>query len=267
MKLLHKVVKSSQGLNFDGEVSIDNTVVIKPRISNNFDNDIQGEEFPEIGNEVRIRVAAFQQELAKKERQRLDEINTEKSKIITEAMTEADRIRRDAETSAYIMKEQGRQEGFDAGRRDAIAEISSSIKAATELLSEIKSQKEAIYIANENELIDLAYEMVKKITYSELKSDRQIIFGIIKQACKSFRSSDYVKISVAKCDVSETVVTDENLLKKIAGNIPDVELELLPDAESGTVILDNDSEIIDASVPTQLEFLREVMNSGKKPNV
>ena len=54
-----------------------------------------------------------------------------------------------------------------------------------------------------------------------------------------------------------------SLIRSIAGNIPNVEIEVLHDAEEGTVILDNDSEIIDASVPTQLEFLREIMNSRK----
>ena len=108
---------------------------------------------------------------------------------------------------------------------------------------------------------------MKKITLSEIKTDKEIIFGIIKQACKNFRNSDYVKISVAKCDISESVITDEKLLKSLAGNIPDIEIEVLPDADSGTVILDNDKEIIDASVPTQLEFLKEIMDSGKKGGI
>ena len=34
------------------------------------------------------------------------------------------------------------------------------------------------------------------------------------------------------------------------------------DAPPGTVILDNGSEIIDASIPTQLDFLKEIMKSA-----
>ena len=64
--------------------------------------------------------------------------------------------------------------------------------------------------------------------------------------------------------ITQSVVTDEKLLRQIAGNIPEVEIELLQDAKSGTVIIDNDKEIIDASVPTQLDFLKQVLNAGKK---
>ena len=268
MKLLHKVVKSSQGLNYDGIVSIDNTVVVKPKYIFDVEEDgFNSPLAPELENEVRLRVAHFQNEISMREQQIHADINNNRSKIISEAMTEAERIRRDAETGAIILREQARDSGFEAGRQEAFSQMENNLKAVSTLLSELNAKKEALYIAQENELIDLAYDMVKKITLSEIKTDRDIIFGIVKQACKNFRNSDFVKISIAKCDISESVITDEKLIKFIAGNIPDVEIELLPDAESGTIILDNDKEIIDASVPTQLELLQEIMNFGKRPIV
>jgi len=268
MKLLHKVVKSSQGLNYDGIVSIDNTIVIKPKYIFDAEEDgFNNQLAPELESEVRLRVAHFQNEMSIREQQVHNDINNNRSKIISEAMTEAERIRRDAETEAIVLREKARDTGFESGRQEALSQMSNSINAAASLLSELNAKKDTLYISQENELIDLAYDMVKKITLSEIKTDRDIIFGIVKQACKNFRNSDFVKISLAKCDISESVVTDEKLLKFIAGNIPDVEIELLHDAESGTIILDNDKEIIDASVPTQLELLQEIMNFGKRPVV
>ncbi len=266
MRLLHKVVKSSDFVSYDGVVSIDNTVIIKPKqvqkrveTGTNSDdveqlNKTQQEMSLQIENEVKLREAYLNQEYRKKEQKLRDESEAEKQKIISRAIDEGERI-----------KYRARQEGFEQGRQDALNEMQNQLKACRGLLAEINARKDSIYISQENELIDLLYDMVKKVTNHELLTDREIIFSTIKHACKSFRNSDYVKISVAKCDVSETVITDRQMIKKIAGNIPDVEIELLPDAETGTIILDNDKEIIDASIPTQLDFLKEILNAGKKP--
>lgn len=272
MKLLHRVVKSSNIVNFDGEVSIDNTVVVKPKsVENAFDENaeeiVTEEESVFVEEDFTSRLEELELEFSEKERILHEEINLKKSKIVSEAMTEAERIRKEAETGAIVMREQAKEIGFEAGKLEAHNQVKDKLNALSELISEINSKKEEIYLSHENQLIDLAYELVKKITLSEIKTDKEIIFGIIKQACKNFRNSDYVKISVAKCDISESVITDEKLLKSLAGNIPDIEIEVLPDADSGTVILDNDKEIIDASVPTQLEFLKEIMDSGKKGGI
>lgn len=265
MRLLHRVVKSSDFVNFDGVVSIDNTVLIKPKEFPKPTEASDSDDFAEIEainqnmalqieNEVKIREARLNQEFAKKEQMLRAQIEAERSQIISSATDEGERI-----------KYRAHQEGLEQGKQEAIAQMQNSLKSCSDLLAEINAKKESIYISQENQLIDLLYDMVKKVTNQELKTDRQLIFSIVKQACKNFRNSDYVKISLAKCDVSQSVVTDAKLIKQIAGNIPDVEIELLQDAESGTVILDNDKEIIDASVPTQLDFLKEILNAGKKP--
>lgn len=66
-------------------------------------------------------------------------------------------------------------------------------------------------------------------------------------------------------DVSKEFTADAEYVKSIAANIPDIEVEYLSPSDNpkGTVILDNDSEIIDASVPTQLEFLKEIMKKTR----
>lgn len=265
MKLLHKVVKSSQGINLNGYVSIDNTVVIKEKpIGNSFG----GAEAVLLDEETQGLLNDLERNLQIKYQNKMNELEAQKEEIISQAKFQAHSIVQDSYKEADMIKiqarEQARAEGFEAGKKEACLATESQLKAVVQLLAELNSQKEKVYINNENELIDLAYDMTKKITLSEIKTDKDIIFTIVKQACRNFRNSDYVKISLAKCDFSETVITDEKLLKKIAGNIPEVEIELLHDAESGTVILDNDNEIIDASVTTQLDFLKEVLNAGKK---
>ena len=267
MKLLHKVVKSSQGISINGTVSIDNTVVIKEKPLD-YNVDSKGVSL-NLDDEQKVKLTDVERNLQIKYQNKINELEKQRDDVISQAKAEALKITQEAYREADIIKiqarEQARTEGFEVGKNEATSQLESQLKAVLELLAELNSQRESIYIENENSLIDLAYDMTKKITLSEIKTDKDIIFSIVKQACKSFRNSDYVKISLAKCDVSETVVTDEKLIKRIAGNIADVEIELLSDAKTGTVILDNDKEIIDASVTTQLDFLKEVLNATKKP--
>lgn len=262
MKLLHRVVKSSQGINVSGVVSIDNTVIVRQKTAQ-FDDD---EELSEV--DLKERFNALEQSLEQDYREKLDRVEREKQEILnnaavhaqamlSQANNDAERIKQDAKNSGFA-------QGFQEGKSVARDELSSQLNAVKQLLDQLNSEREAIYIDNENALIDTAYEMTRKITMAEIKTDKDVIFNIVKQACKNFRNSDYVKISLAKCDVEETVVTDQEFIKKIAGNIPDVEIEILPDAQSGTVILDDNEEIVDASVPTQLDFLKEVLNASKK---
>jgi len=262
MKLLHRVVKSSQGINVSGVVSIDNTVIVRQKTAQ-FDDD---GELSEV--DLKERFNALEQNLEQNYREKLARVEYEKQEILdnaavhaqamlSQANNDAERIKQDAKNSGFA-------QGFQEGKRIAQEELSSQLNAVKQILDQLNSEREAIYIDNENDLIDTAYEMTRKITLSEIKTDKDVIFNIVKQACKNFRNSDYVKISLAKCDIDETVVTDQEFIKKIAGNIPDVEIEILPDAQSGTVILDDNEEIVDASVPTQLDFLKEVLNASKK---
>lgn len=276
MKLLHKVVKSSRngGVEISGVVSIDNTVVIKPKpVKVENEDEAQAQEAnrlieERIQTEILNRIASHEREFSEKEKKAFEEIELQKSKIISEAMITAQKMKTDAENECLILKENARkkgyEDGFTEGKNEALESEKKHIDDVVKLLSQINEAKENLYNSYENEILDLAYEIAQKITLSQIKADKSIIFDIVKQALKNFRNSDFVKISLAKCDVDVSVVTDEAFIKKIAGNIKDVEIELLPDAKSGTVILDNDKEIIDASVPTQLDLLQEIMNNSKQ---
>lgn len=270
MKLLYKIVKSSQGINLSGTVSIDNTVIVRQKLIDDIgaDKNMTEEEF-------QAKIQAYEKSLMAEYNLKMKQAEFEKDRIICDAQSLAESMKNQgieiinqARNEAIVIKEEARQsgysQGYEEGRQAAYNDLASEFAAVRQIIEQLNSEREAIYIQNENDLIDLAYDMAKKITLSEIKTDKSIIFEIVKQACKTFRNSDRVKISLAKCDMEQSVVTDEKLIKRIAGNIPEVEIELLQDAQSGTVILDDDEEIVDASVPTQLDFLKEVLNASKK---
>lgn len=210
-----------------------------------------------------------------------DAVNKEAQKIIDTANANAQLLSENAKSSAAealrkaqaecdSIKEQAHNDGFaagfDEGKKTAEKKCASYLEAAASFLGEINSHKEAYYISNEEELRKTVVEAVEKIVLEKLHEDDKIVERIIGQAAKNFRNSDFLKVMVLESEVSKEFRTDKEYVRNIAAGIPEIEIEYLPPDETaeGTVVLDNGSEIIDASVPTQLEFLKEIVgNSGR----
>ena len=219
--------------------------------------------------ESRLKVALAERSAA---------LEKERAKIIEDAKKQAANITADtkaatmtvmekAQQECVILKEQAKKEGFDEGfsqgKAESIEKYNRYIDAAGKLLSEINSRKEAYYISNETELKETVFEMVKKIINSELASNPEVIENIVSDAAKNFRNSDYLKITLAEEEITEKFRTDKKLLSDVIPYISEIELEFDSDAEEGTIILDNGSEIVDAGIPTQLEFLKEILDNTR----
>ena len=202
----------------------------------------------------------------------------ERSEIIEQAKQQAAAMSADAKAATMavidkaekecvklkeIARQEGYNEGFASGKDESIEKYRKFIDAAGKLLGEINSRKEAYYISNEEEMRDTVFELVQKITAAEIKTDPRVIDGIIGEAAKNFRNSDYIKITLADDDVSERYLTDEKLMRDIIPYIPEIEIEFDDEAEEGTIILDNGSEIVDAGIPTQLDFLKEILKNTR----
>lgn len=209
------------------------------------------------------RSAALEQERAKI----LEDGRNEAATISAKAKADTMAIMEKAKRECAMLKEQAKKEGYDEGfadgRKESLEKYEKYIDASGRLLSEINSRKEAYYVSAEEEMRQTVFELVNKIVRTELKINPQVIEGLIAEAAKNFRNSDYVKITLAEDGITERFRTDEKLIKDIIPFIPEVEIELDEDAEEGTVIVDNGSEIVDAGVPTQLEFLKEIMRTTR----
>lgn len=283
-----KVVKPSQAVfDYNNKVAIDNTVVMPepPEDSDEFLSFREKKEREEEERQRKLREqveteSRIQREIEAGVERQMNErhmvINGERDRILEEAHQQAETMIAEAKSAAMhylrqaendnaIAAEKARKagytDGFASGKKESLAKCETYLKAAAGFLDEINSRKEAYYISNREEMKETVLELVKKITLQEIKTDPKIIEGIIAQAAKNFRNSDYVKISLANGEVAQKLRTDANFVKELIPFIPDIEIEVLNEAEENTVILDNGSEIIDASVPTQLDFLREIVKN------
>lgn len=224
------------------------------------------ERFETAVNERVAAIVAGKEAHAAAERNRLLSVaKVQADELIEQAKAKTKAVLEAAEKEGERLKEQSRQDGyksgFEEGKAESLAQCEKYLDAAARFLSEINSRKEAYYITHEYEMTQTVMAMVEKITMSEIKTDPLVIDNIVANAARNFRNSDYLKISLCSGEASRQLICDKEYVKSIIPFIPELEVEELSpeDAPEGTIVLDNGSEILDASIPTQLDFLREIL--------
>lgn len=281
-----RVIKSTNlNLGYEPEpVAIDNTVVIKQKeIPAETEGDNIFREFvaedvtdvvfepSETPEEIALRELSEKEELLNQKEAELSEkeqfLNSEYERLMKEAEEKSkalfEETIKNAEADAEIIRKTAAEKGYFEGNEKSKATAEKYLSAAAELVSQATAQKEAYYISHKDELIETACFLAEKLIATKLSEDKSVIANIAANAAKDFRNSERVKISLAAADISAEATADIDYLKSLIKGIPDIEIEILENAKTGTVVLDNGSEIIDASVPTQLDFLKEIMENSR----
>lgn len=219
-------------------------------------------------------VAAQEQELAE-----LKELYIEQGKkVILDAKQRAESITRTAqENAAKIVSEaeqnrdgvyiKAKAEGFEQGRVEG---VDACMAAGQDVLDEarafaeaINAEKEELFARYEKDIFETVMAIANKVTLDSMSTkDATAAKKLIKKAAKEFRNSQLIRITLDKNGATEELAGDYEYLKELCGGAADVEVELLPDAERGTVIVDNGSEITDAGIQTQLRMIKE-LGGGK----
>ncbi|MBQ8612974.1 MAG: hypothetical protein IJ416_02005 [Ruminiclostridium sp.] len=185
-------------------------------------------------------------------------------KKIDEARDEGEIIKKKAhdegEKAGY---DEGYKKGYDEGYVNALKKCRDTLVEMKEIAEAVTAEKNEIFLNYEHALFDVIFEIARKVTLDSLKQkDKAVITKMLREAGKRFRGSKNVKITLSKLDISEEAEIDEELLKDIFKGGTNVEIEILKDAPSGTLIIDNGAEITDAGVMTQLKMI-EQLGRGK----
>lgn len=187
--------------------------------------------------------------------------------IIQDAKAEADDIINDAEQTRGDVFIKARAEGFEQGKKDGVA---ACMAAGQGILDEAKGFSEMInegkvrlFERYEQDIFETVMTIANKVTLNSMAvKDGTAAKRLIKKAAKDFRNSQMIRITLDENGATTELAGDYEYLKELCGGVEHVEVELLPDAEPGTVIVDNGEEITDAGIQTQLKMIRE-LGSGK----
>ena len=282
MRLLHRVVKSSEYVPAEDTVFINNKIKSE-RAAREKAQGADGAALEQVLSEESADMdTIIEQRTAKAVKEQMDrlktDINNQRIKVLKIAQDGVNDLYEQANAKASVIlsvanedaikikelaRQDGHREGYETGYKDAMEKCDSYLKVAAKFIAEINARKEAYFVSVEDELFETCMEMTRKMVLAELKTDKNVLLRIAKEAARDFKNDDRIKISFAEGAVSEEIISDAEFVKAAVGASGDAEIEILPKAPEGTVIVDNGSEIVDASVPTQLDFLREVMENSR----
>lgn len=187
--------------------------------------------------------------------------------LVQNAEKQAADIVSDAERNRDDVFIKARAEGYEQGKKDGVA---ACLKAGQSILDEardfserINAQKEELFERYEKEIYETVMEIANKVTLGSMAvKDGTAAKKLIKKAAKEFRNAQLIRITLDENGASAELAGDYEYLKELCPNAEHVEVELLKDAEAGTVIVDNGEEITDAGILTQLKMIKE-LGDGK----
>lgn len=162
--------------------------------------------------------------------------------LISRAQEEAGTIRENAAVEGY-------REGLEKAKQDL-----QDIKAAVEHF--LKAKQEVFeYIAPD--ILEISVDIARKIVKKEIEQDPEIILGTILDVLKNI-SKDEAKITV-KVNPSQLAFTKENLPQITSSIGFDARIIVIGDigVEVGSCVVETYNGIVDATIDTQLELIKE----------
>lgn len=182
-------------------------------------------------------------------------------------------ILNEAKAEASKIKELAKQEGFEEGRQEGIRiayqEGQEAIARQEELfLQQLKDIVDSVFEEKEKairkyrkDLSMLALSIAEKVIQKSLEEDSSTIENMILAATDKINHREWAKIYISQRDASLLLNGDSEFLRQIE-YLSD-HIKIIPmNTEEGTCIIELPERIIDASIDTQLENVKKVLQGS-----
>ena len=107
---------------------------------------------------------------------------------------------------------------------------------------------------------DLAVAIAEKVIRVSLKNSSDILLRMVDAATDTHKRCEWAHIYVADCDLNGKVYTAPELTAALGHISNRIRVIPMADDESGTCIVELPDVILDASVSTQMEKIKEVLD-------
>lgn len=236
------------------------------------------EEEPKTEEEEALEAEEARAKEAEEERIRIQQEEEEReraSEILSQARQEAARILEDARKQAELLREeafeQGHQEGVAAGTEEARQEcqalyeeeVRNFQKHASEFMDSIRQEKSAVMEKYLDDLKRTVLTIAEKVIHISLKSSENVIHRMIIAATDKLKKTEWAKIYITKCGTEISMETDKEFLNALSHLSDNVKIVAMDSDEEGICIIELPDEIIDASVSTQLENIKDILNNAR----
>jgi len=158
------------------------------------------------------------------------------------------------------------QKGFHQGRDEGIRlgqeEIRPYIQALQTILREWEERKEKLFKENEVVIVQLAFEIAKKVIHQEVSTNPDLILYVVREALKKVDQGSYL---IVKLNPEDVAVFERGMKTYLPEIKQFSDLQIVPEKsiERGGCILESESGIINAELDMQLQKIEESLLEEK----
>lgn len=207
-------------------------------------------------------------EIKSREEEAMEEALKKSEQILDVARAEGEKIRQEAYDKGF---QQGFQEGKNDGYWQAYNEHEikfkedrdSILEEVEESIASVNREKQIILDTYLEDLKNISVAVAEKVIQISLKTSGDIIKRMIVAATEKLKKTEWAKIYISKYDVDLMTEGDAQLLNSLSYLSDNIKIIMMEKEESGTCIVELPKEIIDISVNTQLENIKEILNNAQ----
>lgn len=196
--------------------------------------------------------------------------------LLNEAVEQADEIRRQAEEEAQRIiqgaheetvniMQQAEQAGYNEGYLRGLAEGGKAIEETAEdhlyevkrLVELMQEERDEAIRNQEKDLIMIALEASKKIMRQHVDGKDDAIVKMIEEIIAE--NEDVLKVFLSEYHKSIDLHVDKSIAKKMKNYGKGLKTMIVSDED--TIMLETESGILDASIPTQLGMLKDAVEN------
>lgn len=216
--------------------------------------------------QVRVQADEILQETEDMVKDLLQTARQEAEKIIMTANEEAAGIvTKGREQAAQIQQEaqqQGWQDGFNQGAQVAAAEYSGKLAEAENIVKKAHLERQELIAGSEEEIVQLAMAVARKVICTELKINPEAIIEIVKRALLKVSDREMVTVRVNTDDLDIAISAQEQISQSVQGI---KKFKVLADTgvSQGGCVVETPNGNVDARIERQLsEMEQAVMEVG-----
>lgn len=201
----------------------------------------------------------------------------EREQLLADARAEAEALLAEAREQAVKIQEEAREAGYEAGYASGYEEGQKKVEAAYEqelearflaFEGDVKAALHSVEIAKEQclrnymeDLKDCAIAIGEKVIQISLRSSGEVIKQMIISATEKLKKTAWVKIYIDKYDYDMMMEADADILTELSHLSDNIKFIVMDKEDSGNCIIEMPEEIVDVSVNTQMENIKDILEN------
>lgn len=199
---------------------------------------------------VRIETEKLIEEAAIEAREKVEDARIEHERIISDAYDTAKEIFEKA-------KDEGYNEGYENGLAEGKKAYDSEIEDALNIKNEAIERYKLMLAGAEAEIIDLVINCVEKILNAKIDSDTDYIEGLVKSAIEKCAYTTGLIIRVSEKDYIHAV-NIKNKILILVENLDDITIKKDSALQPGSCVIDTIAGSVDSSIWSQFEQIKDI---------